>query len=72
VAVGNRKKNGLGKQGSKELYLFLVAGRTKPTALAGEGEQVVLLAVITADAGEPPLQIAAVHELIHHLWDDGA
>ncbi len=70
--MGNRKKNGLGKQGSKELYLFLVAGRTKPTALAGEGQQVVFLAVVAADAGEPQLQIPAVHELVHHLWDDGA
>ena len=72
VAVGNREEDGLGEQGSEELYLFLVAGGTKPTALAGEGEQVVFLAVVTADSGEAPFQVPAVHELVHHLGDDGA
>ena len=46
-----------------------VARRAKEDA--GEGEQVVFLAVIAADAGEPALQIAAVHKLVHHLGDDG-
>ena len=32
----------------------------------------VFLAVVAADAGEPALQIPAVHELVHHLGDDGA
>jgi hypothetical protein len=71
MPVGNRKENGLGKQGSKEQHLFLVARRTKPAAVAGEGEQVIFLAVITTDAGEPAFQVAAVHELVHHLGDDG-
>ena len=71
VPVRHRKEDGLGKQGSEELDLLLVAGRTEPATLAGEGEQVVFLAVIAADAGEPALQIAAVHKLVHHLGDDG-
>jgi len=45
VAVGNGEENGLGEQRPEELHLFLVAGRTEPASLAGEGEQVVFLAV---------------------------
>ena len=36
VAVGNRKKDGLCKQSSEELYLFLVAGWAEPASFAGE------------------------------------
>ena len=78
--MSNGKKNGLGEQGPEEQNLFLVArgaphqspsgtvrGMTPPAPFAGEGEQVAFLAVITADTGEPAFQIAAVHELVHHL-----
>ncbi len=71
MPVGNREQNALGHQGSEELDLFLVAGGTEPAALAGEGEQVVFLAVIAADTGESVLQIPAVQKLVHHLGDDG-
>jgi predicted DNA-binding transcriptional regulator YafY len=71
VAVGDWEKNALGQQGSEKLDLFLVAGWTEPAAFAGEGQQVVFLAMVAADAGEPALQIAAVHELDDHLGDDG-
>jgi hypothetical protein len=69
MTVGNRKENGLGEQGSEKLDLLLVAGRTEPASFAGEGEQVVFLAAVTADAGEPPLQIPAVHKLVHHFGE---
>jgi len=72
VAVGNRKQDCLGEQRPEKLDLLLVARRAEPATLAGEGEQVVFLAVIAADAGEAALQIAAVHELVHHFGDNGA
>ena len=71
VAVGNREEDGLGEQGPEELNLFLMAGRTEPAALAGEREQVVFLAVVAADAGEPMLEVPAVQKLVHYLGDDG-
>lgn len=72
MPVRNREQNALGHQRPEQQHLFLVAGRTKPAALAGEGEQMVFLAVIATDAGEAALQISAIHELVHHLGDDGA
>ena len=72
MTVGNREQNALGHQSSEELDLLLVAGGAEPAPFAGEGEQVVFLTVITADAGEPVLQFAAVQKLVHHLGDDGA
>ena len=71
VAVGNGKEDGLGEQGPEELDLLLVAGGAEPTALAGEREQVVFLAVVAADAGEPMLEVPAVQKLVHYLGDDG-
>jgi hypothetical protein len=67
----SREKDGLGEQGPEELDLLLVAGGAEPASLTGEGEQVVLLAVIAADAGEAVFQVPAVQELVHHLGDDG-
>jgi hypothetical protein len=50
----------------------LVAGGAKPAALAGEGEQILVLAMVAPDAGEAALQVAAVEEFVDHLGDDGA
>ena len=54
------------------LDILLVAGGAEPAALAGKGQQVFVLAMVTADAGKAALQIAAVQELADHLGDDGA
>ena len=52
MPVRHRIEDALGQQRPEELDLLLVAGRAEPAALAGEGQQAVLLAVIAPDAGE--------------------
>ena len=54
------------------LHVLLVAGRAEPAALAGKGQEVLVLAVIAADAGKPSLQITTLQKLVDHLGDDGA
>jgi hypothetical protein len=54
------------------LDVLLVAGGTKPAAFAGEGQKVFVVAMVTANAGEPARQVAALEELVNHLRDDGA
>lgn len=51
------------------LDVSLVAGRTEPAALAGEGQQVL---VVAADAGEAACQVAASQEFVDHLGNNGA
>ena len=41
-----------------------MACRAEPAPLAGEGQQVLVLAVVAAHAGEPAFKVAAVEELI--------
>ena len=53
------------------LDVLLVAGRAEPPALAGKGQQVFVLAMVAANPGEAALQVAAIQELVDHLWDDG-
>jgi hypothetical protein len=66
--VGDAAEDALGQQRPEELDLLLVA---EPAALAGEGQQAVLLAVIAPDVGEAAGQVPALEELLNHLWDDG-
>lgn len=47
-----------------------MAGGAEPAAPAGESQQVLVLAVVTADAGKTVLQISAVQELVHNLRDN--
>jgi hypothetical protein len=70
VAVRDREENRLGQERTEELDLLLVAGWAEPPPFAGKGQQVLVLAVIAADAGESAFQIAAVQELVDHLRDD--
>jgi hypothetical protein len=44
-----------------------MAGWTKMTALAGEGQEVFMAAAITFDAGKAVVQIAAIEITIDHL-----
>ena len=44
----------------------------KKTSLAGEGQQVLVFAVVTPNAREAAFQVAAVEELVDHLRNDGA
>ena len=68
MPVRHRIEDALGQQRPEELDLLLVA---EPAALAGEGQQAVLLAVIAPDVGEAAGQVPALEELLNHLWDDG-
>ena len=72
MAVRDGEQDRLGQQRAEELDLLLVAGGAEPAPLAGERQQVLVLAVIAADAGEPALEVAAVEELVDDLRDDGA
>jgi hypothetical protein len=50
----------------------VVTGRAKPAALAGKGQQVLMLAMVAANPGETALQVAALQKLMHHLGDDAS
>ena len=63
MSVRHRIEDALGQQRPEELVLLLVAGRAEPAALAGEGQQAVLLAVIVPDAGKSAGQVPALEEL---------
>jgi hypothetical protein len=67
MPVWHQIEDALGQQRPEELDLLLVAGRAEPAALAGEGQQAVLLAVIAPDAGEAAGQVPALEELLDHL-----
>jgi len=71
MAVRHGEQDRLGEQRAEELNLLLVAGRAEPAPLAGEGQQVFVLAVVATDTGKPLFKGAAVEELAHHLRDDG-
>jgi hypothetical protein len=47
MPVRHRIEDALGRQRHEELDLLLVAGGAEPAALAGEGQQAVLLALFT-------------------------
>ena len=53
MAVRHGEQDRLGQQRAEELNLLLVAGRTEPAPLAGEGQQVFMLAIIATDTGKP-------------------
>lgn len=72
MPVRHRRENGLGQQRAEELHLLLVARRAEPPALARERQQILVLAVVAAHAGEPLGEIPAAHELLDHLRDDRA
>jgi len=60
MSVGHRREDGLGQQRAEELHLLLVARRAEPLALARERQQILVLAVVAAHAGEPLGEIPAV------------
>jgi hypothetical protein len=57
---------------AKELHLLLVARRAEPPALARERQQILVLAVVAAHAGETLGEIPAAHELLDHLRENRA
>ena len=72
MAVRHRRHHPLQDKLGGGLHVLLVAGGAEPAALAGEGQQVLMLAMVAADPREATLQVAAVQELVDYLGDDGA
>ena len=52
-------------------HALLMAGWAKMTALAGEGQQILMAAVMTFDTGKAVVRIAAVEIPMDHLFDIG-
>jgi hypothetical protein len=71
VTVGHRRLHPLQNEPGGRLHVLLAAGGTKPTALAGKSQEVFVLAVVAANAGEAAGQVAAVEELVNYFGDDG-
>ncbi len=71
VPVGDWSENASEEEIGAGLDVFLVAGRAKPARFAGEGEESVEAAVVTADASETAFEGAAVEELVDDLRDGG-
>ena len=72
VAVGHGGEDLVEDEAGGGLDVFLVAGGTEPAAFAGEGEQILVLAVVAANAGKAALEVAALEEFVDDLGDDGA
>ena len=51
---------------------FWWAGGAEPAAFAGEGQEIFVLAVVAAEAGEAAVEVAAVEKLVDHLRYDRA
>ena len=68
VAMSDRQQNMVDQVGSGALDFALMTGGAEPASLAGEGEEVLVLAVVTPDAGEAWFERAAVDELFHDLF----
>ena len=72
MPVGHRGHHLVQDEPGGGLDVLLVAGGAEPAALAGKGQQVLMLAMVAANPGEAALQVAAVQELVDDLGDDGA
>ncbi len=62
MPVGDGIEDGPAQKLAEELDLLLVAGGAEPAALAGERQDIFVLAVIAADPGEPPGQVPALRQ----------
>ena len=72
VAVGHGRQDLVEDEAAGGLDVFLVAGGTEPAAFAGEGEQVLVRAVVAANAGKAALEVAALEEFVDDFGNDGA
>ena len=61
-----------GEEGGGGLDVFLVARGAEPASFAGEGQEVFVATMVTADADEAAVEVAAVEEFVDDLRDDGA
>jgi hypothetical protein len=72
MPVRDGKEDRLGQERPEELDLLLVAGGAEPAPLAGERQQVLVLAVVAAHASKAVFEVTAVEELVDDLRDAGA
>jgi hypothetical protein len=72
MAVGHGGKDAGGEEGGGGLDVLLVAGGAEPAAFAGECEQIFVATMVTADADEAAIEVAAVEEFVDDLGHDGA
>ena len=70
MAMGHREQDMIDDVCRSALNFALMAGWTEQTAFAGEGEQVLVRAVVAPDAGEAAFECAAVNELLEDVGDD--
>jgi hypothetical protein len=68
----HRSEDTADEEGGGSLDVFLVAGGAEPAAFAGEGQEIFVLAVVAAEAGEAAVEVAAVDKLVDHLRYDRA
>jgi hypothetical protein len=63
MAVGHWHNHVVEDEAGSGFDVFLVAGGTEPAAFAGEGQRVLMGAVVAADAGEAAFEVAAFEDL---------
>ena len=69
VAVRHGGQHVVQDEAGGGLDVFLVAGRAKPAALAGKGQEILMLAMVAANSGETAFEVAALQEFMHHFGD---
>lgn len=72
MAVWHGCQDAGGEEGGGGLDVFLMAGGAKPAAFAREGQEVFVTTMVTADADEAAIEVAAVEEFVDDLGDDRA
>ena len=72
VAVGHGGQDLVEDEAGGGLDVFLVAGGTEPAAFAGEGQQILVFAMVAANPGKAAFKVAALEEFVDDLLDDGA
>ena len=72
VPVGYRRQHMIQDETGGGLDVLLVAGGAEPAGFAGEGQQVLMLAMVAVNAGEAARQVAAIEILVDHFRNDGA
>ncbi len=72
LAVRHRSQDLLLDPLPEDQHPFLVAGRAEAAGLAGEGQQVLVTALVAVDPGEPLMQVTAVEKALQGLVLDPA
>ncbi len=70
LPVGDGSADGLGDRFIRQQGALLVAARTKAALLTGEGDEHLVAAVGTTNAGKAVVQVAAAKESARHVADN--